>query len=77
MDLFFCFFLGGGNLLELNPSLNVSYPGWERLRLQVPGLHAAASVGAGRRYSPQPGRPRVKVGRGSLGRGRPRACTGK
>jgi hypothetical protein len=77
VDLFFLFIGGGvGKLLELNLSLNVSYPGWERLRLQVPGLYAAASVGAGRRYSPQPGCPRVKIGRGSSGRGRPRACTG-
>ncbi len=75
MDPFFVYW--GGNLLELNSSLNVSYPWWERLGLHVPGLYAAASVGAGRRYSPQPDRPRVRVGLGSLGRGRPRACTGK
>ncbi len=65
------------DLLGLNLGLNVSYPGWERLRLHVIGLHAAAFEGAGRRCFPQPGRPRVREGRGSMGRGRPRACTGK
>jgi hypothetical protein len=43
----------------------------------VNGLHAAASEGAGRRCYPQPGRPRVREGRGPMDRGRPRACTGK
>jgi hypothetical protein len=63
-------------LMERHSSLNVSYPGWEGPKTRVPEPSVAASVGAGRRYSPRPGRPRVEVPRRSSGRGRPRACTG-